>query len=180
MVASDTNFLSGVLDAANLQEPQSAAGGLLYVTGIGGDGLTSNDNVLTLSLNGFSLPSVTNSPTMVAYLNEKRKFAGLPEYEDITATFREYLNYNTVSLLLAWRRQVYDPRTGTVGLKQNYAKPGHIDLFAPDGSNLRRYTLQSVWPSAFSHGEIEMGGEDKISVSLTLAIDKAIEADGYV
>ena len=33
---------------------------------------------------------------------------------------------------------------------------------------------------AFAHGEIEMGGEDKISVSLTLCIDKATEADGYV
>jgi hypothetical protein len=171
------NFLSGVLGGpvGGVYEPQRTNGALLYVTNIGAGGI---DEVLTLSLKTFALPKVTNNPQMAQYLNEKRKFAGMPEWDDLPITFHDYVDLKTLTTLLAWRNQVYDPRTGKVGLKSQYAKNGFIKCFAPNGDFERQWDLIGIWPSNLDPGEIDMQGEDFVTITCNFVIDKAIPSTG--
>lgn len=179
MTIDPNTFLSGVLggQGANSSfEPQRTDGALLYVTGIGNG---ASDNVFTWSLKSFPLPKLTLAPQSVAYLHEKRKYAGNPEFEDITVAFNDYIDIGTASTLLSWFYQVYDPRTGSKGLKKNYAKPGFVKMFAPDGSMERQWNLYGLWLSSFDPGDIEQGGEEMTTITGTLVIDKAVAADGF-
>jgi hypothetical protein len=178
-VLDPATFLSGVLGGAGANssyEPQRSNGALLYITGIGNGGI---DNVVTLSLKSFPLPKYSIAPQMVGYLNEKRKYAGNPEFEDMQVTFNDYVDLGTMATLLAWWYQVYDPRTGIKGIKANYAKPGFVNEFAPDGSFERKWLLYGVWPSQLDPGEVEQGSEDLIQVSMTLTIDKSVADAGF-
>jgi hypothetical protein len=172
-----SQFLSGVLggNANSSYEPQRVSGALLHVTGIGNGAV---DTTFTAALKSFPLPKWTNTPQIVGYLNEKRKFAGNPEFDDLSVSFQDYVDLNTAQTLLAWDQLVYDPNAGTIGLKANYARTGLVQMFAPDGSFTRQYHLIGMWPSSFDHGEIEQGGDDLLAINVGFAIDKAIPDAG--
>lgn len=179
MTIDSNTFLSGVLGGAGANssyEPQRQDSALLYVTGIGNGGV---DNVFTTSLKSFPLPKLTLAPQQVGYLHEKRNYAGNPEFESFNVAFQDYVDLATMQTLMSWFYQVYDPRTGIKGLKRNYAKPGFVKMFAPDGSYERQWNIYGMWPSAIDPGEVEMGAEELISIQGTFIIDKAVAADGF-
>jgi hypothetical protein len=154
-------------------EPQRVNNALLHITGLEG----SDDLVLALS--SFPLPKVTNGIVEIGHVNEKKKFAGLPTFDDLSVIFKDYVDKNTAVYLLKWRRLVYDPRTGKIGLAYQYKKPGYVELFAPNGEFIRQYDLVGCWPSGFDPGDIDLMGEDTINITLTLTIDKAYPSQGF-
>lgn len=174
------NFLQGVLGgqtgAATL-EPQRGNGALLHIQLAGVGPLQDDDLVLALST--FPIPKVTNAIIDVPYLNEMRKFAGRPTFDDLSVVYKDYVNKAVADTLLSWRHQVYNPHTGAIGLKSAYAKSGFVQMFAPDGTFERQYNLQGVWPSAYDPGDIDMGGDESLNITLTLTIDKAVPSDGF-
>jgi len=130
------NFLQGILGSSVAFEPQRANNGLLYITGLNsvqqgaGQGTGGAASILTLSLKSFPIPKVTNAPLGVKFLNEERKFAGAPVFDAMTVVFHDYVDQQTASTLQKWRYQVYNPETGQIGLKSQYAQGGR---FPPAG-----------------------------------------------
>jgi hypothetical protein len=174
-----TNFLDGVLGGrknAHDLEPQRSNNALLHINDVPGAG---SDNELVLSLSSFPIPKSNNGVVELAYLNEKRKFAGNPTFDDLSVIFKDYVNKGVADALLQWRQQVYNPHNGTIGFKKVYAKTGFVQLFAPDGTGVRHYNLFGVWPSTYDPGDIDMAGEDTINITVTLTIDKAVPAEGF-
>ena len=153
-------------------EPQRANNALLHFSDLPGD------DELVLALASFPLPKVTNGIVEIGHLNEKRKFAGLPTYDDLSVLYKDYVPKGTAAILHAWRRLVYDPETGKIGLKAQYAKNGYAELFAPNGEYVRQYDLIGCWPSGFDPGDADLAGEDTINITVTLTIDKAIPVGG--
>src|SRR3990172_12748075 len=80
-------------------ELQRANNALLYIVNLDGNA----NNLVTLSLASFPLPKVTTNPIEVNFLNEKRKFAGMTTYEDLTVIFNDYVDPETARRLHAWR-----------------------------------------------------------------------------
>jgi hypothetical protein len=176
-----TSFLQGVLGQPSYTvpyEPQRTNGALLYIN-LDNDTAGYDAETLTLSLKTFSLPKVDVAPSQVGFLNEKRKFAGEVTFDDINVTFNDYVDRGTLTSLLNWFYQVYDPRTGKKGLKVDYAKTGFITMFAPNGDYNRQWNLMGVWPRNVDPGEADQGADDLIQVSMSLSIDKAIPAEGF-
>ena len=172
------NFLEGVLGGQKTSpnlEPQRTNNALLFINNVPGLG----DEDLVLALMSFPIPKVNNGVIEVAYLNEKRKFAGNPAFEDMSVLYKDYVNKSVADSLLQWRHQVYNPITGAVGLKSVYAKTGFVQMFAPEGSFERRYDIFGVWPSTYDPGDIDMAGEDALQITLTLTIDKAVPSEGF-
>lgn len=181
------NFLSGVLGGTKggtpALEPQRVNNALLHITDVPG----LADEELVLALASFPIPKVNNGIIEVPFLNEKRKFAGNPTFDDLSVLFKDYVNKKVADALLQWRHQVYNPHTGAIGLKSVYGKQGHVDMFAPNGEGnaaagiepIRRYDLIGVWPSTYDPGDIDMAGEDALQITVTLTIDKAIPSDGF-
>lgn len=168
------NFLDGVLGGTGGSadfEPQRTNNALLHIN-LGGVG-PLGDNDLVLGLMSFPIPKVSNGTIEIGYINEKRKFAGNPVFEDLTVVYKDYVNHQIADTLLAWRHQVYNPHTGANGIKSVYAKTGFVQLFAPNGTFERHYDMFGMWPSNFDPGDVDMTGEDSQNITLTLVIDKA-------
>lgn len=161
------NHLGSVGGGFELQRANNA---LLYIVGLDGN---SND-LLTLSLASFPLPKETTSPIEVGFLNEKRKFAGLTTYDDLSIVINDYVDKDTAQMLYRWRYLVKDPVSGKMGFKAQYAKAGRMVKFGPDGTAEREYELQGVWPSALDGGEIDFMTEDGVKINMTLTVDKTI------
>ena len=162
-------------------EPQRPNNALLYIVGLGstvGAGAGGKDDAITLSLSSFPLPKVTNNPIEVAYLNEKRKFAGNPVFDDLTIVMKDYIDIGTGAILQKWRYEVYNPETGQIGLAAKYKKAGLIKMYGPNGEFDREIELVGCWPSALDLGEIDMTSEDAVQISMTLTYDKYIPRSG--
>ena len=154
-------------------EPQRVNNAVLHFSDLPGD------EELVLALSSFPLPKKTHGIIEVGYVNEKRKFAGLPTFDDLSVIYKDYVDKNTANILLKWDRLVYNPLTGRMGLKAEYAKDGYAELFAPNGEFIRHYDLIGCWPSGFDPGDIDLMGEDTVNITLTLTIDKAYASDGF-
>lgn len=162
------NHIGAVGGGFELQRPNNA---LLYIVNLAGNA----NNIVTLSLASFPLPKETSNVIEIPFLNEKRKFAGLVSYDDLTVIFNDYVDKETARLLHQWRNLVKDPVTGKMGNKRDYAKIARMVKYGPDGQSDREYECQGVWPSAIDGGEIDFGNDgDGLKINMTLTIDKAI------
>jgi len=154
-------------------EPQRINNALLHIADLEGD------EDLVLALQSFPLPKQTSNIVEIGYVNEKRKFAGVPTFDDLSVIYRDYVDKNVAQMLWRWRKLVYDPQTGRIGLKSQYAKNGWVEMFAPNGDFIRRYEMIGCWPSGMDPGDIDLAGDDAIQITMTLTIDKAFPSDGF-
>jgi len=174
------NHIGGAGDSRfELQRVNNA---LLYIAGLDSGsaegGQPGSEDVLVLSLSSFPLPKRSIGIIETGWLNEKRKFAGNPTYDDLSVVYRDYVEAGVAKVLWKWNYQVHDPETGKTGLAKNYKKAGWMSLFAPDGSIERQYNIFGAWPSTFDPGDADMMGEDGMNITMTITIDKAIPSRG--
>ena len=165
-----TDMSAGILDGPNGYEPQRQNNGLLYVVIPGLD-----STPLQLAIRSFNLPMEQNGVVQVGHLNEKRKFAGNVEYQNINCQVYDYIDLDTAGFIAAWRKRVYNPANGKIGWKRSYAGAGYINLFGPNGQYTRTYNLIGVWPSQYDPGgQVEQESDQIMLVTMQLEIDKAI------
>ena len=110
----------------------------------------------------------------VNYLNEKRKFAGIASFDDLSVIFVDYVDKETAAILQRWFAQTYNADTGQVGMAKDYKKEGKVIQYSPDGQIEREYDIQGMWISAIDPGDADMASEDVLRVTCTFTIDKAI------
>lgn len=171
------DFLAGVLSARSSSggrvfEPQKSNAGILRIN-LGGSFGSSQS--LELALASFPLPKNESDETTIAYLNERRRFAGATSFADMNVNFRDYIDRETLKTLWAWRMYIHDPRTGRRGLKAVYAKTATIDVYGPDGSDSRTmsYIVEGIWPRGIDPGDIDYSSDEPVMVSIPFAIDRA-------
>lgn len=158
-------------------EPQRTNNALLFFTDPSGE-LTKDD--IRLSISSFPLPKRTMGIVEFGYLNEKRKFAGVPTYDDLSVVFKDYVDRETAQILWEWSYRVHNPVNGKTGLASQYKLNGWMSLYSPEGSIERRYDIIGAWPSSIDPGEVDHDGEDIVRITMTLTIDKAKIAEPFV
>jgi hypothetical protein len=154
--------------AAGNHEIQRSSNALLSIIGLAG----ADD--ITLALSNFALPKVNNNPIEVGYLNETRKFAGRPVFDDISVVVKDYVDVPVSRVLQNWRRLVYDPVTGQIGLASQYKKTCTVKLYAPNGTLDRELVLLGCWPAGLDLGEADMNGDDVVSITMNMTYDKYV------
>jgi hypothetical protein len=171
-------------DALNQLEPHRMNNWTLEVEGLSGGQGESGESSLVLGLQSFQLPTETSDLIEIYYLNERRQYAGRTLYDGGTLQLTDWIDQGTAEVIRAWRAQCYDPHTGRVGLKREYAKTGTISLYAPgnpgssgdsgrDPTLTRQWELINLWPVSVSWGPLDMTTSDKISIDVQLVYDKA-------
>lgn len=162
-------FIDMTANALNDKEPQRVNNCLLHLTGI------DDGALFTLAVESFPLPKVNMGIIELSHLNEKRKYAGNPVFEDLSVVLKDLIEVNVARSLTKWFQQTYDPATGQIGYARDYKKSGYVEMLPPNGDTdlSRQYDLQGVWISAYDPGDADKAGEDFIRVNLTLTIDKA-------
>jgi len=141
---------------------------------------SADKDVIVMALQGFALPNESNDPVEVPYQNEKRKVAGQYGVDDMQLTVRDYVDVDVRGAIMRWRKKVYDPQTGKIGLAKDYKKTGWIILTAPDGTSRRVCKCKGCWPQAVNGGSLAMDSADQIQIEVTLSVDKADWSESLV
>jgi len=134
----------------------------------------ADKDLIIMGLQSVPLPNESNDEIEIQYQNEKRYIAGQYTIDSTTLIVRDFVDQDTRGALMRWRKKVYDPATGQVGLAADYKKSANIVLTAPDGSEKRVCKLKGTWPQALTGGNLAMDASDQVLVELTLRVDKAI------
>lgn len=183
MALTDARSLSA--DALNSLEPHRMNNWTLEIPDLAdANGAQSS---LVLGLQAFQLPTETSDLIEIYYLNERRQYAGRTLYDGGTLSLTDWIDQNTAEVIRKWRLLCYDPETGRIGLKSDYAKKGLLNLYAPgspgttSGSSpqvTRQWELVNIWPVSVSWGALDMSASDKIQIDVQLVYDKAKPVKG--
>ena len=149
--------------------PQHQNSWVLEIAGLDGDA----KELIVLSLQEGALPNESNEVIQIKYGNESRKVAGKVELAEMPLKVVDWVDKKTRKAVQDWRKQVYDPETGNVGLPASYKKTASIILFASDGTRAREVRLTGLWPSAVVGGSLNMASADIVKIEVTLQYDKA-------
>jgi len=170
-----SDLSANFLDGPSGYEPQRNNNCELFLTPP--QAINNFNEVLQFAIQQFPLPKSDNALVEVKHMNEMRKFAGAPSFQDLQVTFIDYIDLDTAAVMKAWRLLVYNPMNGKIGWKRQYAASGHANLYGPNGQFVRTWNLIGVWPTAYDPGETDQTSDDVLRISCTFAIDKAILAD---
>ena len=168
-----TQHLSG---AGGGWEPQRQSNFEVIFPGLpneGWDGVGNND--LALSVDTASLPNLTFGEIELNHLNERVWVAGGVTFEATTIVCKDYLDPDAMDIVDQWVGQLYNARSGRMGLAKNYKKEGRIYLYAPDGGRRRVWDLQGCWPQTVNYGgTLDQSAKDAINtIELTIRYDRA-------
>lgn len=151
-------------------EPQRQNNALMFVSGLAGN----ENDVITLSLTSFPLPKASVNIIEVGYLNQVRKFAGKPVYEDMPVVFNDYVDQQTKQVLADWWYLVHDPISGQTAFARDYKKSARIVLYDPSGGSDREWECQGCWISNFDAGDADMEADDRVRITATITVDRCI------
>jgi len=110
--------------------------------------------------------------------------AGPARWEPGGLICRDFIDKDVAGQLLEWRRQVYDPATGAIGLASSYKKQASIILFPPNydesagATNTefqRQWKLLGCWPirvNAAANG-LDMTSPGQVMIELAIRYDRA-------
>lgn len=153
----------------NAFEPQRSNNFEVQITGLGEDGKT-----ITLSVDSFDAPNITQNPIEVPYGNNKIKFAGTPSFADSSITTTDFIGKDVEKVLSNWQKLSYDYSTQKIGWAKDYKKTAYLIKYDPSGGTPRSWVLVGCWLSALNLGSFAQGNSEVRKINCTLTYDYAI------
>lgn len=148
-------------------EPQRANNFEVVIVGL--------PSTLTAATESFPLPKISTPPVEI-FKGYKVKFAGEPEFEDLSLVLKDFIEEDVESIVHEWQSQVYDVRSMSMGYASIYKKTGWVYEYAPDGTHIRSWVLDGCWPSNVDYGDMDYNNSDKKTINVTLSVDRAFRA----
>lgn len=134
---------------------------------------------ITLAVKNSPIPKMATEQVEHNYGNGKVYTAGKTAPDgtwDITA--RQFLEADVVKTLLAWRKKVYDEKTGATGRPSDYkVKEAFIYQYDPAGNLLHTWVVEGVWPTVVDVGEGDYDSGDPCEVMVSLSYDLVYRSD---
>jgi len=150
-------------------------------------------DALTLSLESFPLPKESSHAITLRRGAEGVKVPGPVSVADMSLAIRDFVTPDVFRELFVWRRSVYIPsvqvggtatvrelgtvsdrafpNAGGVGRARDIKRTGTVHLYAPDGTECRRYRLSGLWPLSLDPGDIDYANENLIRIRMNLSVD---------
>ena len=138
---------------------------------------TGKQRTIVLSVVSGFLPNESNEVIQLNYGNTQITVAGAARPNNSgSVVIRDLLEpgSDVEKIIDEWRAKVYDKETDKIGFAAAYKKDATITQYAPDGSYLRVWNLEGVWPSAVDYGQISYDSPGVKTINVTLQYDKAM------
>lgn len=141
----------------------------------------SKSRILTLSVVSGFLPNESNEVISLNYGNTQITVAGAARPNNSgSLVVRDLVQEDVEKMIDEWRASVYNKDTDAIGFAFDYKKNAKVTQSAPDGTLLRVWDLEGVWPSSVDYGSISYESAGAKTISITLQYDKArINRDSY-
>ena len=129
-------------------------------------------------------PAITYADTVINRMNEQYKFAGNPTWNDISCTFYDFIRNTSDSknessagdILYDWSCMIYNPLTGQMGYKTQYATSASLAQLDPAGNIIRCWNLFGIYPSNVDWGSgLDYSSGDACEITATFKYDLAIK-----
>jgi len=143
-------------------------------------GTTDGHGELAFAAHTATVPQITYNPVPKARLNENFYIAGKPTWNDISATFYDYIagTKSAGQILYNWSSSIYNPITGQFFFKKNYAVSATLAQLDPGGAIVRIWNMFYIWPTSVGWGESVSYDDDNISeCNVTFKYDYAIKSE---
>lgn len=137
------------------------------------DNVTKVRPLILAVVSGF-LPNESNEVISLNYGNTTITVAGKANANGSgSLVVRDLVQEDIEQVIDEWRKTVYDKETDAIGFAADYKKPAYVTQYAPDGTLLRIWNLEGVWPSAVDYGQISYESPGVKTINITLQYDKA-------
>lgn len=137
------------------------------------DNVTKVRPLILAVVSGF-LPNESNEVISLNYGNTTITVAGKANANGSgSLVVRDLVQEDIEQVIDEWRKTVYDKETDAIGFAADYKKPAYVTQYAPDGTLLRIWNLEGVWPSAVDYGQISYDSPGVKTINITLQYDKA-------
>lgn len=134
-----------------------------------------------------SRPNLTVEETEINYLHGKMYIPGKASWETITVTYYDVARSvgNGMTDLYSWLASIYNfqdqgekmmQQTTIQGDGNNggWAGTGNLTMYDGCGTELERWELRGVWPSAVNFGDLDYSSSEEATIELTLRYYQAI------
>ena len=131
------------------------------------------DNELELIIEKVPAPRETTQKIELRRGNDVINFPGGITHNLGTITVLDVLNPDEIDKLWTWWRSVYNPTTGQIYKASNFKKNGTIYEYASDGTCLRMWNLEGLFPlGSPQHGDFDASSSGSLKrVNLELSVD---------
>lgn len=147
-------------------------------------GNDSQEEGLAFVAHTCQAPTLTFEKNTLARMNEKFNYAGLPAWNDISCSFYDFIRNSTTNggglsagdILYNWASIIYNPLTGQMGYKTQYATSATLAQLDPAGNVVRAWNLFGIFPTSINWGDGLSSEDAGVSeVQATFTYDLAIK-----
>ena len=159
-------------------EPVKKNRWIFQFTAVPGSGSESAGE-LAFAAHSSTIPQVSYNPIQKNRLNESFWVAGKPTWNDIAATFYDYIDglKSAGHILYNWSQLIYNPITGQQFFKKQYSTSATLAQLDPAGAIIRLWNMFYIWPTQVGFGDAVSYDDDGISeCSVTFKYDYALKA----
>lgn len=123
------------------------------------------DQKLTIAAKAAQLPGLTLGIIPIGYFGRIIKVPGDRDFAPWTTTIHEDEDFSVRNALEEWHNAInaFERNIATVGsAPSNYKSQAIVTQYAKDGSELRIYQFNGIWPSEISPIEVDWDARDQI------------------
>ena len=121
-----------------------------------------------------SRPSIKIGSTEIQFLNTSTFVAGRFNWDPITVKFRDPIGPSASQALMEWVRLCAESVTGRMGYAAGYKKDVDLEMLDPTGVAVEKWILQGCMLTAAKFGDVGYGGDEIVTVDMTLQPDRCI------
>jgi hypothetical protein len=146
-------------------------------------GSSGAEEELAFVCHKVGLPELSFGDITFNRIHEKFHVAGLPSWNSLSSSFYDFIrNASSTAIspgdmLYNWSSMMYNPLTGQMGYKTQYATSATIAMLDPPGNVIRSWNIFSLFPTTVTFGgELDYSSDAIIDVSCTYIYDLAIKS----
>lgn len=128
---------------------------------------------LRLSVNESFVPHFTQQELTVRRGNSTLYYAGMPEFQNGSINFTDFIGAQTLDILMAWQNLSYNVTTEKIGVAGDYKKDCYLVEYTPDWQIVRTWKLYGCWITSISEQPFNHESNDKRMISVTIRYDRA-------
>jgi hypothetical protein len=119
-------------------------------------------------------PEITNAEVAIDHINVKRYVKGKSEWTAIDVTLYDAVVPSAAQAAMEWIRLHHESVTGRDGYSDFYKKDVTFNALGPVGDKVEEWTLKGAFLTKAAFSDMDYGGSEIATVSLTLRYDYAI------
>jgi hypothetical protein len=147
-------------------------------------GNTNQEEALAFVAKSASIPSISFEKQSTKRIHETYNTAGMPSFNDLTVVFNDFIRNSATSsgelsagdIMYNWASMIYNPLTGQMGYKTQYATSATEAQLDPAGNIFRAWNIFGIFPTTVNFGDT-LSYEDSgaTEINCTFAYDIAIK-----